>query len=308
MASLRAFQEMHNNYFEEFEELAEEYADKHKWKRFPPATREELISTLRKFHGVEARVADFSLYPELSGQRFIFLPGKPPQLLLNDQLNPSQHVYSIVLQIGYSELKIGKHLRTSPWKKFDSFEEVMDNFRASYFAGALMINRFHAEKEIQELFQSKTWDGEAILKLLKHHEVTPETFLHRLSQILPGLFKKKELHFLRFEHMIGKNDIRLTKELNMPRTLVPSGVSLDENYCRRWLPVSLLKEMETEQTKLKPEKIIIRAQRAQFMESGNEVLFISIGRALNLNSKINRCVSLELRIDKALKAKVKFFK
>ena len=116
LASLRAFQEMHNNYFEEFEELAEEYADKQKWKRFPPATREELISTLRKFHGVEARVADFSLYPELSGQRFIFLPGKPPQLLLNDQLNPSQHVYSIVLQIGYSELKIGKHLRTSPWK------------------------------------------------------------------------------------------------------------------------------------------------------------------------------------------------
>ena len=306
LASLRAFQEMHNNYFEEFEELAEEYADKQKWKRFPPATREELISTLRKVHGVEARVADFSLYPELSGQRFIFLPGKPPQLLLNDQLNHSQHIYSITLQIGYSELKIGKHLRTSPRKKFGSFEEVMDNFRASYFAGALMINRFQAEKEIQELFQSKTWDGEAILKLLKHHEVTPETFLHRLSQILPGLFKINELHFLRFEHMIGKNDIRLTKELNMPRTLVPSGVSLDEHYCRRWLPVSLLKELETEQTKLKPEKIIIRAQRAQFMESGNEVLFISIGRALRLNSKINRCVSLGLRIDKALKAKVKF--
>ena len=92
----------------------------------------------------------------------------------------------------------------------------------------------------------------------------------------------------------------------MPRTLVPSGFSLDEHYCRRWLPVSLLKELETEQTKLNPEKIIIRAQRAKFMESGNEVLFISIGRALRLNSKINRCVSLGLRIDKALKAKVKF--
>ncbi|MEZ7853217.1 MAG: hypothetical protein QMB42_05030, partial [SAR324 cluster bacterium] len=169
-----------------------------------------------------------------------------------------------------------------------------------------MINRFQAKEEVQELFQSESWDGEAILKLLKRHEVTPETFLHRLSQILPGLFNITELHYFRFEHMIGKNDIQLTKELNMPRTLVPSGVRLNEHYCRRWLPVSLLKELEEEQTKLKPEKIIIRAQRAQFMESGDEVLFISIGRALRLKEKMNRCVSLGLRVDKALKEKVKF--
>ena len=59
LESLRAFQEMHNNYFEEYEELAEEFASKQKWKRFPPPTSEELIGILRKFHGVEARVADF---------------------------------------------------------------------------------------------------------------------------------------------------------------------------------------------------------------------------------------------------------
>ena len=70
--------------------------------------------------------------------------------------------------------------------------------------------------------------------------------------------------------------------------------------------MSLLKELEEEQTKLKPEKTIISAQRAQFMESGDEVLFISIGRALRLKTKMNRCVSLGLRVDKALKGKVKF--
>jgi hypothetical protein len=42
------------------------------------------------------------------------------------------------------------------------------------------------------------------------------------------------------------------------------------------------------------------------MESGDEVLFISIGRALRLSTKKNRCVSLGLRVDKALKEKVKF--
>ena len=182
----------------------------------------------------------------------------------------------------------------------------MDNFRASYFAGALMLNRNQVKEELKKIFQSETWNGDAILELLKHHEVTPETFLHRLSQILPGLFKITELHYFRFEHLVGKNEIRLTKELNMPRTLVPSGVRLKEHHCRRWLPLSLLKILEEEQLKGNPNKILIRTQRAQFVESGDEVLFISIAHALRLRSKMNRCVSLGLRIDNALKRKVKF--
>ena len=42
------------------------------------------------------------------------------------------------------------------------------------------------------------------------------------------------------------------------------------------------------------------------MESEDWVLFISIAHALRLRSKMNRCVSLGLRIDNALKRKVKF--
>ena len=91
----------------------------------------------------------------------------------------------------------------------------------------------------------------------------------------------------------------------MPRTLVPSGIRLKEHHCRRWLPVSLLKILEEEQLKGNPNKILIRTQRAQFVESGDEVLFISIAHELRLRSKMNRCVSLGLRIDNALKRKVK---
>ena len=46
LASLRAYQEMHNNYFEEVEELAEKFAFEHKWTRPSPPTQEELIETL----------------------------------------------------------------------------------------------------------------------------------------------------------------------------------------------------------------------------------------------------------------------
>ena len=92
----------------------------------------------------------------------------------------------------------------------------------------------------------------------------------------------------------------------MPRALVPSGVRLKENHFRRWLPVSLLKILEEEQIKGNPNKILVRTQRAQFVESGDEVLFISIAHALRLRSKMNCCVSLGLRIENALKRKVKF--
>ena len=78
----------------------------------------------------------------------------------------------------------------------------------------------------------------------------------------------------------------------MPRTLVPSSARLKEHHCCRWLSVSLLKILEEEQLKGNPNKILVRTQKAQFVESGDEVLFISIEHSLRLLSKMNRCASL----------------
>ena len=72
MEFLRAYQEIHNNYFEEVEELAEKFALEQKWTRLSPPTREELIETLHQLHSVDARVVDFSKYPELTEKSFIF--------------------------------------------------------------------------------------------------------------------------------------------------------------------------------------------------------------------------------------------
>ena len=68
---------MHNNYFEEVVGLAEMFVIEHKWKHLSSPTREELIETLHQLHSVDARVADFSKYSELTDQRFIFFPFKP---------------------------------------------------------------------------------------------------------------------------------------------------------------------------------------------------------------------------------------
>ena len=103
---------------------------------------------------------------------------------------------------------------------------------------------FPEEGRSSRNFQSETWDGDSILELLNRYAVTPETFSHHLGQILLKIFKITELRYLRFEFLVGRNDIQLTKESNMPRTLVPSVVRLNEHYCRRWIPVSLLQVLE----------------------------------------------------------------
>ena len=62
----------------------------------------------------------------------------------------------------------------------------------------------------------------------------------------------------------------------MPRTLVPSSARLKEHHYCRWLQVSLLKILEEEQLKGSPNKILIRTQRDQFVESGDEIFLFPL--------------------------------
>ena len=56
LASLRAYQEIHSNYFEEVEELAEKFVLEQKWTRLSSPTREELIETLDQLHSVDTKL------------------------------------------------------------------------------------------------------------------------------------------------------------------------------------------------------------------------------------------------------------
>ena len=69
-------------------------------------------------------------------------------------------------------------------------------------------------------------------------------------------------------------------------TLVPIGVRLKEHYCRRWLPVSLFQILEVKRKRDDLKNILFRAQRAKFMDNGDEVLFISIAHSLRLRTKL----------------------
>jgi len=305
LAALRAYQEMHHNYFEDLEEASEKFMESQGWPSFPPPSREQLEQALRDRQGLRIEETDFDESPHLQDQRYVFLPGPPRVLLIHKRLHPYQHNYRLILQLGYGELGLKMTARTSSWQRAESFEQVMEHFRASYFAGALLLNRFQAEEDATRLFSRKTWSDEALLSILDKHQITAETLLHRLSQLLPGLFDIRELHFLRFDHEVGSNRFLLSKELNMPRKLVPSGGRLNEHHCRRWRPLTLLKEIPKSRSAGEPE-YWIGLQRVRFIESGEEVLFLSVARRLRIVSGLTRSVTLGLRVDEGVRQRVQF--
>ncbi|NUO82200.1 helix-turn-helix domain-containing protein [candidate division KSB1 bacterium] len=304
-AALRSYQKMHQNYFDDLEEAAEKFRQAHGWPETPPSL-EILRETLIKEYGYDLDEAALKKYPELQGFRSVFVSGATPKLLLNENLLPAQKAFILSRELGYCHLKLVARALTSSWLKVESFEQVLNNFQASYFAGALLLHRDLLQRDLQAFFQKPKWDGEAFLQLMARYQATPEMFLYRLSQLLPKLFGLKELFYLRFYHEAGSEAFHLNKELNMSRMLVPHGVGLHEHYCRRWLSIRILQELAEEKRRSAAHAPLIGAQRSHFITDDVEYFIISLARPLVLHEGTNASMTLGLLINEDFKKTVHF--
>jgi hypothetical protein len=169
------------------------------------------------------------------------VPGKPATLYVNGRLFPRQIRFLLARELGYQYLGLKERTTTSPPEQIDSFAQILNYFKASYFGGALLMPRADMTADIDAFFSQPTWNPQPLLDMLDKYNVTPEMLLYRFSELIPQYFGIK-LHFLRFHH-VGQR-FQLIKQLNMNRLLVPSGIGLHEHYCRRWLSVRLLTDLD----------------------------------------------------------------
>jgi hypothetical protein len=315
-AALRSYQKMHNNYFEEIEQAAAAFMAEQRWKPEPPLSSDRLKSVLIDKFGYELDETTLNNYPELKGFRSIWIDGKRPKLLLNGRLLPSQKAFLLGREIGFCYLHLDERPVTSSWLKVESFEQVLNNFKASYFSGAMFINRDLLREDLTRFFQNERWDGEAFLALMRRYDATPEMFLYRLSQLIPKLFDLQEMFYLRFNNEAGSDRFFLTKELNMSRVTVPHGIGLNEHYCRRWLSTKLLKDLAERQKHGDrsrvalggdKEALLIDAQRSRFIDSDAEFLVITLARPLVLTEGTNSSITLGFLINDAFKKVVRFW-
>jgi hypothetical protein len=189
----------------------------------------------------------------------------------------------------------------------ESFEQVLNNFKASYFSGALFINRECLREDLAGFFRSEQWEGQRFLAIMQRYAATPEMFLYRLSQLVPKLFALPEMFYLRFNNEAGSDVFRLTKELNMTKMRVPHGIGLNEHYCRRWLSVDLLKQLAAKQQRGEHPGALVAAQRSHFIESDAEFFVITLARPLALTAGTNSSISLGFLINDAFKNTVRFW-
>lgn len=307
LAALRSYQKIHLNYFEDIEKAVIRFRKENRLPVEPLLDVEQLRSIfINKYH-FALEETTFDKFPELQGFRSIWLDTEPPKLLVNKNLLPSQKAFILGREVGYSHLNLSERAKTSSWLKVESFEQVLNNFQASYFAGALLINRSLLQKDLKRFFKKKKWDGQAFLGLMKKYDATPEMFLYRLSQLIPKLFNLREIYYLRFNNQADMGRYPLTKELNMSRVRVPHGIGLNEHYCRRWLSISLLKELAAKQQAGPVSEILISAQRSHFIRGGDDFFTLTLARPLALTNGTNSSISIGFLINEEFKNTVSFW-
>ena len=137
-AVVRSFQELYDNYFPEIEEKASAYSTENQIPYKPNSADLEIILT-EKFH-YEIRNVDFEKYGATGKLRSLYIPEKR-LLLLNELLDEDQKTFIFAKEIGYNVLNLNPRPNTYSWLDFTSFEELLSNYYASYFAGCLLIHK-----------------------------------------------------------------------------------------------------------------------------------------------------------------------
>ena len=305
-SALRSYQELHENYFPDIERAVDEFAHHAKIKSDPTPSFAELRALIEKRFGYRLDEKQLSKHAKLLQFRSVLITrkGNPPTLLINPALGERQKKFILAREIGYQVLGLKDRAMTSAPERVDSFEQVLNDFKASYFAGALLINRERLLADIKEFFALERWQPRRFREFLGRYEVTPEIFMYRLTEVLPEYLGIK-LHFLRFNH--ERDEYRLVKHLNMSQVLIPGGTGLDEHYCRRWLAIRILHDLERENTsRKKSAEPIVGAQLSRFVDTNERYLCVAMARHLALNPAATSSVSLGFRCDEEFERTVRF--
>ncbi|OBX24298.1 MULTISPECIES: helix-turn-helix domain-containing protein [Bizionia] len=300
LASVRSFQEANNNYFDDLEKNVIKFSKAYQIDLSKPISSQDLEDILVEEYGYVIKESELNNYEALENLRSVFVP-KTKTLLLADGIDEAQRTFIYAKEIAYNFLEITNRLYTFPWIKFETFDQVLHNFYASYFAGALIIPKAELTLQLQSVFEKETFDEALFLKTLKAFNASPESFYQRLTNILPKEFNIQNLFFLRFTHKTGSEKFHLKKELHLSHQHSPRANEANEHYCRRWVSLNVLKDIS------KSEKTHeFDLQISNYDHNNTSYLVLSSATKDPFREHQYRSISIGLLIDKQLERKLKF--
>ncbi|SEE58020.1 hypothetical protein SAMN04487765_3225 [Tenacibaculum sp. MAR_2010_89] len=300
LASLRSYQEAHNNYFEEIEDHVEAFAKAYHIDLSSKIESSDLEEILIEEFNYTIDNEELSKYSNLNELRNLYIPAKKT-LLISKEISEAQKAFIYAKEIAYNFLKIENRLFTFPWIKFESFDQVLNNFIASYFAGALIISKQNLVHELKTFFESKTWSNENFNIMMRKYNCSAESFYQRLTNILPKYFNIKNLFFLRFTHKVDSPKYKLTKELHITQQQTPHANRNNEHYCRRWISINSIQNLENSNASTS-----FGIQTSSYENSTNEYLVLSSATSDPFKKDVSRSISIGLLISPHLKKRLKF--
>ncbi len=300
LASLRSYQEAHTNYFEDLEQKVIQFFQSFHVNMEVQISIEELTAILIEEYGYTIEELVFSEQDQLGDLRSIFVP-KSKTLLLSKDIDEPQKAFILAKEIAYNYLEIKERLYTFSWIKFDNFDQVLNNFYASYFAGALLIPRQKLIDELNIFLSKSDSKPQEMVALMSSFKVSPESFYQRLTNILPKDFQLKNLFFLRLSHQIGTDTYQIKKELHITNQQEPHANEMNEHYCRRWVSIRTIEESLRQQ-----KSHFFDAQISSYENSKNEYLVFSSATPDPFKTNCIRSISVGILITPGMKKKFKF--
>lgn len=272
-ASLRSYQELFDNYFEEIEQSVKAFRAAHTIEWAVPYTNVFLTQILQESYGVQVEYETLPQQANLSAIRS-FYSRKKQTLYLNQGLSSAQINFLLARELGFQFMAITERPYATRIVSQDSFEKLFNNFKASYFSVALLMDEDELAADIRTLAQCPTWEAQGLLHLLDKYDVTPEMLLQRMTNIFPKHLGIKELFFLRLYGKSATEEYHMTKELHLSQLHNPHSNVRNEHYCRRWIAVQAIRDLR-QRNSAAP---IAAAQISQYWKTTNQYLCLSIAK------------------------------
>ncbi|WP_312822115.1 XRE family transcriptional regulator [Epilithonimonas sp.] len=299
-AVMRSFQELYDNYFPEVEEKAIQFANENQLELNKNLKTEILENLLKEKFGYHIQSKDFSGDYALNKLRSLYIPEKK-LLLLNERLDINQKTFILAKEIGFNVLKLNPRPNTYSWLDFGSFEEILNNFYASYFAGCFLISKKELIEKTSDFFDQKQWESDKFEALINHFTDSPETFYYRLTNVLTSEFGIRDLFYLCFVKKDDSDKINILKELHLNHQQAPHSNATNEHYCRRWVAVKNLHHLKENET-------LTDAQISHYKDQGVSYLVISTSQKNPFSDGSNRSYCLGILLNNQTIKKLNFAK
>lgn len=304
-AALRSYQDMNDNYFEDIETAVKAFKSENRMEKSYSYSTDYLEKLLLENYDITINRKKLAKDKSLRHIRSFYTEGSKT-LHINKELTAAQEHFLIARELGFHYLNIKERPYETVIQKAESFEKLLANFRASYFASALLMDEDLLVADIKKWTNYSDWQPNNFVKFFEKYDVTAEMMLQRLTNILPKHFKINDLFFIRLRSDETMKSFKMTKELHLSRLHKAYGNELSEHYCRRWVSVNAIKTLRTMQQLDRNVTLVCDAQLSKYWETELEYFILTVAKPNSPNVKESTSVSLGILLDDNAKRLFRF--